>query len=207
MMKETQLDELLRAGPVPERDPEYWEQFPHAVTARLRHNDRERLAAAREMQSRVPLPWLRFRRAALGVGLACACLLLGLFICPWKPGRDLAEERRRAVLQRCFRETSALFPRQLRALVADSDGFGLVLAEQANLPTDVPIYVRVTSREKSQSAITFSGQQITLAGRKWEILLDARGNIIVIGENSVWSNSKPTLPDPSVRIEARRLSI
>jgi hypothetical protein len=53
--------------------------------------------------------------------------------------------------------------------------------------------------------VTFSGQEIQLAGETVTVLADARGGIILTGNKFVWSNTDRTYVGNHLKIEAKNL--
>src|ERR1051325_8398145 len=127
---DTRLDELLKSLRVPERSPGYWERFPKRVVAQLR--DRSNVAAGEKRS----LPFL-----AWGIGLATACLAVGLTVGLWLGGRNtggngpaqLAENRK------LFQEVAAMFPNRIQSIVVDANGVHLNLSDEANVPSSTPL--------------------------------------------------------------------
>jgi hypothetical protein len=192
-MTNAELDKLLKSAPTPERDAEYWDDFPGRVTRQLnpvRSPGFSRLG---------PHPT---RRWAWGLGLAAACAVAGFLLGSWRT-RVAAEERQWAAMQTYFREISAMFPNQLQAIVIDERGPRLVLSEQPDVPTSEPLFVRICRAQGCQSFITFSGQQIQVNGERYEVLSDARGHVLLVGQKLVWSSAEPSAGRLPYRIQAR----
>ena len=107
--------------------------------------------------------------------------------------------------QKLIRETMAMFPNRVRAIVQDEGGLSLVLAEGDDVPTSPPLYVQVCDGEKCSSLVTFSGQEVRLAGQKVMVLSDAQGGVILVGEGFLWSSDEPKQVAGQWRIQAREL--
>ena len=100
----------------------------------------------------------------------------------------------------------ALFPNQIRALVQDDGGeVKLVLSDTGDVPASPPLYVRISDGKHSSSFVTFSGQEIQVAGQNITVLADARGGIILAGSQFVWSSRERTSAAGHLKIEARNL--
>jgi hypothetical protein len=196
-MTNAELDQLLKSAPAPDRDAAYWEEFPDRVTRRLYQ------VCSPGFSRPAPHP---VRRWAWGLGLAAACIVAGFVVGSWRT-RVVAEQRQWATMQTYFREISALFPNQLRAIVIDERGPRLVLSEQPDVPTSEPLFVRICRAQGCQSFITFSGQQIQVNGELCDVLSDARGNVLLVGQNLVWSSAEPNAGRLPYRIQARALEV
>jgi len=156
------LDDILKSARVPERMPGYWEHFPKRVTSHIG------VVAASPRN----LWWW-------AIGFATACLLIGLGI-SLRPQRETTTD-----YAKLYREVAAMFPHQVRAIVADENGVRLVLADKANVPASPPLLVRLCQPQRCRSVITFSGQRVRLNGETVEVLADGRGEVLVVGERSV----------------------
>jgi hypothetical protein len=104
-----------------------------------------------------------------------------------------------------IRETLAMFPNRVRAIVQDEHGMNLLLSDQANVPDSTPIYVRICDGQHCSSLVTFSGQEIQIAGQKITVLSDASGGIILEGNTLVWSSSGTGELGRSLKVQARFL--
>ncbi len=194
-MDNLELEKKLKAAQVPARDAGYWESFPRGVQAALRAAPARHPASERR--------WLP--RLAWSGGAALACLMLGFAIGHWR-GR-MEQRDPAALLQngKMLREVMTLFPNRVRAIVQDEHGVQLVLADQPDVPVSTPIYVRLCDGQNCASLVTFSGQEIELAGQKVTVLADARGGIILTGNQFVWSSDEPVRTVSRLKIEACRL--
>ena len=104
-----------------------------------------------------------------------------------------------------IRETLALFPNRVRALMQDEHGLNLVLSDQENVPASAALYVRICDGKQCSSFVTFSGQEIQAAGQKVTVLADAHGGIILTGSRFVWSNTERPDAVGHLRVEAKNL--
>ena len=205
-MKNGQLEKCLKSAPVPERSLEYWEQFPTQVMSEIKRRE-----GAAEHSSPAPVDaevrwWPVFlSRLALSTGAALACVVLA-FLLGVRQGRHSAgSERQLAEAQKCYREIESLFPNQVEALVFDAQGMHLVLAEKDNVPASPPLYVTITGVKDVHRFVTFSGQRISVNGDSFEVLVDRQGDVLLVGQQSVWSSSEPGNKAGPYRIEARPL--
>jgi hypothetical protein len=104
-----------------------------------------------------------------------------------------------------IRETLAMFPGRVRAITQDERGLNLVLSDQPNVPPSTPLYVHVCDRKHCQSFVTFSGQEIQVAGQKISVLSDSQGKMILVGEDFVWSDKDQVHSGTRLEIEAKNL--
>jgi hypothetical protein len=211
-MKDTELNKILQGARPPERPAEYWEQFPPQIMAEIRRWEERAKApvrAGRPGSGAWCAPaWMAALRgkplAALGFSVVVVCLALGMagLWMGWSSAGGAAELAR---AQKCFRETAALFPHQLQAIVFDRLGARVVLAEKADVPASPPLYLKICGPEGCEQFVTFSGQQIRVNGDSLDVLVDRRGDVLVVGAQWVWSSAEPAGKAGRYRIEARPL--
>jgi hypothetical protein len=198
-MNNSELENLFKSAPVPDRSPEYWEQFPTRVTSQLKEQSP---APGVISQLRPKHFWLTPALCG-GFGLAVACLMVGFFLGYWK-GSGLSK-RQLASMQESYHELEELFPNQVQAIIFEGREVRLVLAERPEVPSSTPIAIQVTQKNSQRKFVTFSGQQIQINGETCEVLADAQGHIILLGKNWVWSDAGGQLHHEPYRIEARKL--
>jgi len=68
-----------------------------------------------------------------------------------------------------------------------------------------PIYVSICDGKNCSSFVTFSGQEVQVADQKMTVLADARGDIILTGDQFVWSNMERTHAGGHLQIKAKNL--
>jgi hypothetical protein len=191
-MNDPELDRLLEALDVPPRDDRYWREFPRRVTRELRREPvRQR-------------GWTEGRTAHWTWVAVPVCLALILAVAlNWRTTEPQSSPLlRNEVL---IHELIAMFPNRLRAILDDEQGLRLVLSEQADVPISTPLWVQLCRGTRCWSLVTFSGQEIPLDGESVMVLADARGGVLLMGEQFAWSSHDP-LPAPSgLRIEAAQL--
>ncbi len=194
-MNDFDLEKTLKTAQVPAWDEDYWESFPRGVLARLR-----------SAPARHPVERSWFPRLAWGGGLALACLVIGFALGQWH-GR-MAKSDPYALLQseKMLREVMTLFPDRVRAIVQDEHGMQLVLAEQPDVPASTPLWVKICDGKQCVALVTFSGQEIQVAGQKLTVLVNARGGIIFTGNRFAWSSDQPANAPGGLKIEARSLN-
>ena len=203
-MNNDELDKILKSARVPERAGDYWEKFPDRVMAKLHW--RKQNAEARQLARPRSSSFRFLRLPVFGAGLAVACIILGFGLGLRIGRQSIAPERAQlAEALKCYREIAGLFPNQIQSIVFDQKGAHLVLAEQPNVPASTPLYVKICGPAGCQRFVTFSGQQIRVNGDTFDVLVDRRGDVMVVGEQSVWSSSEPLHSVDGYRIEARPL--
>ena len=136
-------------------------------------------------------------------GFATACLVIGIGV--WHGRRQVSEVSSLAESARLIREVGALFPQRVRAIISGQSGVRLVLSDQADVPVSTPLWVSMCQGKRCQTIVTFSGQEIQLAGQSFEVLVDAWDNVLLVGQQTVWSSSEPARPLASLNIRAKTL--
>lgn len=195
-MKNSELNEILKAAKVPERPALFWEEFPRRVSTRLHWKTR---TTGQPSTNRFPrLGW-----ALAGVA---ACLLVGFFIGHWRGHEDAMAEN--SVLQngKVIAEMLAMFPNRVRAVVQDEHGLNVVLSDKDDVPVSTPLWISVCDGKHCSSVVTFSGQEVSIGRRKITVLADPEGKIILAGDSFVWSNGGPALAASQLKIEAKALT-
>lgn len=194
-MKDSELEKMLRQARVPERSAEYWDDFPRRALSKSRLRPE-----ARSVPEGVWLP-----RIAWGLGVAFACLVIGLFI-QRLPGTKEVDAFALLRDQKLLREVLTMFPNRVRAIQQDEHGVRLVLSENADVPPSPPLWVKICDGKHCRAVVTFSGQELDFAGEKVEVLADAQGQIMLVGNRFVWSSGEPQRATDHLRIQARALA-
>ena len=176
-MNNSELEKKLKAAHGPALPKNYQEAFPQMVLASLSSNPWKPAAAGHLGPSR--LAW--------GLAVA-ACVVLAFAVGDWR-GR-VAPVSAAGLLEntKLIRETLAMFPNQIRAIEQDERGINLVLSDKEDVPSSPPIYVRICDGKNCSSVVTFSGQEIQIAGQKVTVLSQSDGGIILVGNQFVWSS-------------------
>jgi hypothetical protein len=196
-MKKPELDSILKKARMPEIAEESLAMFPRQIVARLKRNE----PPARAAQNILPrLAWI--------FGLA-VCVVIAFALGHWSGRTETkaAPENDSLANVKIIRETLAMFPNRVRAIVQDERGLNLVLSDNADVPAASPLYVRICDGQHCSSLVTFSGQEIQIAGQKITVLADAQGGIILTGNQLVWSNTERTAADNHWKIEAKNLGM
>jgi hypothetical protein len=194
-MKPPELESILKKARLPEIPGESLEMFPRRIVARLKCNDVPNHAARKFSPQ---LAW------AFGL---MACIVIAFAIGHWrKPMEPAAIAANDSMMNiKLIRETLALFPNQVRAIVEDEHGMNLVLSDNNDVPASPPLYVRICDGQHCSSFVTFSGQEIQAAGQKITVLSDTHGGIILTGNQFVWSDTERTYAGDHLKIEAKNL--
>jgi hypothetical protein len=196
-MKNSELISILKKARKPEPPGEFWEEFPQQVARQL---SRTRMGSYRSKAN-----W--FPRLAWGLATAI-CILAAFVIGHWRGQMKTKIAAPNDVLQnvKFVQETLAMFPNQVRAIVRDEHGLNLILSNNDNVPASSPIYVRICDGKNCSSCVTFSGQEIEMAGQKMTILSDATGGVIVTGRWFAWSSDSPGSTGGNLKIETKSLN-
>jgi len=194
-MNKSELNSILKKARLPEVSGESLEDFPRRVAARLSRND----PPPRRARNFWPgLAW--------GAGLA-ACLVIAFAAGHWRGRVEMESAAAKDPLAnlKLIRETLAMFPNHVRAIVQDEQGLKLVLSDSGGVPASPAIYVRICDGAHCSSFVTFSGQEIQVAGQKVTVLSDPRGEIILTGAQFVWSSAGRNTAANPLKISAQNL--
>ncbi len=112
------------------------------------------------------------------------------------------EEDAAAIL---LREFSALYPNQVRAIIQDSRGIQLTLADKPDVAPAQALVLKVCQARGCEEIIPFSGQNIEVAGHQVTVRAERGGRVILDGEQFLWSSDLKGNPAPGIHIESRRL--
>jgi hypothetical protein len=192
-MKKPELDSLLRRARLPEPSEESLEMLPRRIVARLKRND---------------LPPRRAQKflAAIGWAFGLVICVILVIILNHRPAQKEAIPSKDVLANaKVIRETLAMFPNRVRAIVEDERGTSLILSQTDDIPASTPLYVHICDGQHCSSFVTFSGQEIQVAGQKMTALSEADGGIILTGNQFVWSNNGRTYANNHLKIEAKNL--
>lgn len=194
-MNNPELESLLKKARLPETPEESLAMLPRRIVASIQRNDPP-VRRARKLSPH--LAW--------AFGLA-VCVVIAIAIAPGRgptekekiPAQDILASAKLVL------ETLAMFPNRVRAIVEDERGLNLVLSDHNDVPASTPIYIRIGDGRRASSLVTFSGQEVEIAGQNVTVLSDARGGIILTGNQFVWSNTRPIVGNTGLKISAKNL--
>lgn len=195
-MNNSELDARLKAAREPALPTEYTAAFPQTVLTNLRSSSWKRGSTRRSLLPR--LTW--------GLGTV-ACVLLAFTLGHWRGHVEKNSGQDVLANAKLIQGTLAMFPNQVRAIVRDTQGLKLVLTDGPEVPASNPIYVRISNGNISFSLVTFSGQEIQIAGQKLTVLSQPDGGIILEGDKFVWSSRETVYAGKKLGIEARNLDL
>ena len=205
-MNKSELNFILKKARTPQPPEEFWREFPQQVARQLNRGSDVSVAKRIGDETLPPRSW--FPRLAWGFA-AAICMLMAFAIGHWRGQMETktAAAASSDILENAkfIRETLAMFPNQIRAIVKDKRGLNLILSEKENVPSSPPLYVHICDGKNCSSFVTFSGQEIQIAGQKLTVLSDARGGIILAGNEFVWSSDEQALAKNNLKIEAKQL--
>lgn len=174
-----------------------------SVDAAILHSANERMTSIRE--KRFP----RIASSLLWPLAAAACLILawlalhsGTGTRKTSPPLIAQQEDAAAVI---LREFSALYPNQVKAIILDSRGIQLSLADHPDVAPGKALVFNVCQPRGCEKIITFSGQNIEVAGHQVTVREETGGRVTLDGERFLWSSDFNGNPQPGIRIESRRL--
>jgi hypothetical protein len=164
------------------------------------------LGGPRELKKEVT-PWRQpTYRIGLIWGTALAvCLAIVLATPHWHGERRHTSAENILQNTTFIRETLAMFPNRVRAIVQDEHGLNVILSDQGEIPPSTPFYVHVCDGSHCASYVTFSGQEIQVDGQHISVLADRQGKMILVGENFLWSDKDRIYPDNRWKVEAKNL--
>ena len=194
-MTNSELERLLKTAKVPGRENSFWESFAQSVTRKIRQNPARPDATRSNLKPNFAL-W--------GIGMATACLVIG-FSFGFRNGHSRGTNEQLAAARKYFQEVESLFPNQMRAIVFENGEARLLLSDKPDVPTSSPLFVKICSGKNCRSLVTFSGQRIQIDGEAFEVLSDHKGQILLVGNNSVWSSGDP--PTKNRFIQAQPLEL
>ena len=128
-------------------------------------------------------------------GLAvAACMVLALWLGP-RSSPEGPEPLWVTANARLFSELTELFPNTLRAVITDGEQSRIVLSEGTRVGGTEPVLLRLCNHGDCLTIVTFSGEQIEVGRMKFEVLTGGQGEVLLVGEDFVWSRKdSPGLP-------------
>lgn len=110
---------------------------------------------------------------------------------------------------RVLDQVAAVFPGKLQAVVERNGQVDVQLAEGEIAPSEQPVLLVLKRGSESVKVLSYSGREVclNLDGRKTclEMLAQENGEVIVSGEQFLWSRQNPSALD-GYRVEASALS-
>ena len=156
---------------------------------------------------RNPVPWLRLATLA-----AAACIALALVFAARSRsggGAVAAATSSDRADARLLAEMEALFPGQLDAVVATGNDIAVELAQEPGATASQRLAITLQRGASTVRVLGYSGRKVCLAldGRRecFEPLLTADGQVILAGDDFVWSEENPS-PLAGYHIRARALA-
>ncbi len=195
-MNRSELDAILKKARLPRPPEEFWEEFPQQVARQL---NRQTMEASRPRRNWLPrLAWAM---------VTAVCVVIAFAVGHWRGKIETQTGPQQDILAnaKLVRETLAMFPNQVRAIVEDGRGLHLVLSDSGAVPSSSPLYIRVCDGKNCSSLVTFSGQEIQVGGQTMTVLADTQGGIILMGKDFVWSSDEKTDAAGRLKIEAKNL--
>lgn len=194
-MNDAKLNRILKSAEPPRRPDEYWQDFPDRVVRQLNRPMPPEHRAAR---------WLP--RLVWAGGVAAVCIIVGFILGHRFAGPESADGNGQLLQsEKLIREVLAMFPNRVRAIVKDESGIQLVLSDADDIPDSTPLWVKVCRGEHCTTLVTFSGQELQIAGQKLTVLSDASGGVILTGDRFAWASDDPKPGTQNLMIQARAL--
>lgn len=194
-MNNAELNRILKAAKAPEPSEEFRAQLPKRVTSRLHWK-----TAPTEKRSTNWLP--RFAWTMAGVAV---CLVVGFLIGHSRGHDEAVAENGFLQNEKVIKEMLAMFPNRVRAVVQDEHGLNVVLSDKDDVPTSVPLWVKICDGKNCSVVVTFSGQQVRVNNKDWDVLASSKGQVIVTGNDTVWAAGSAQNNSGKYRIEAAQL--
>jgi hypothetical protein len=197
-MNNDELRQILQqAGPL-HPPAGYWEDFPDQVAFRLARGDPDKARAA-SAPSRPRWVW--------AAAFAAAAIVAAILVFPAARKPAPLSPGQVAGMREYLRQVETLFPNQVRAIIFDSNGPRLLLADKPDVPGLSALLLNVCGAGGCQRIITFSGQQVTVNGDLCDVLLDGRENILLVGRRTLWSAGQTGAAPSGWNINAQRLEL
>jgi hypothetical protein len=192
-MNKDDLDRILKGAKAPERQDDYWNEFPARVIRGLQSGSPS-LSRAR------PSPW------RLGGALAAAAAL-GLVIgfALWHRHQPQGDDYASLRDGRVLREMQIQYPGRLQAVIQDQDGLHTQLSEAADVPMSDPVLLEIRDGRDHRVVVTFSGQLVRCGGKNVMVLSDAAGQVMLVGEGFFWSRQASAGLSQALKIQAEQM--
>jgi hypothetical protein len=179
-----------------------------AAAARARHRAVTAFENREAFAEQKPAPWRWF-----AAGAAATACVLALLVAMW-PHRDADTPPRNASTDRAdaklLAEMEALFPGQLDAVIASGGEISIKLAPERGATNSQRLAITLRRGASIVRVLGYSGRRVCLDldGKRecFEPLLNAAGQVILAGENFVWSPERPSALD-GYRVTAKALTV
>jgi hypothetical protein len=196
-MNDAELNRILKSVEPPHRPKEYWDEFPNDMSRQLNR------PLPRERRQTNWLP-----RLAWAGSFAAICVLTGILIGHHLGQTKLADANGQSLQnEKLIREVMAMFPNRVRAILKDEAGLHLVLADDADVPASTPLWVKICQGAQCTTLVTFSGQEVDVAGQKMTVLADAEDGVILVGDRFAWASDETNGNVQDLKIQAKPLQI
>src|SRR5258707_11593608 len=128
-MNKSEIESILKKARLPEIPEESLEIFPRRLVARIKRND----PPVRTPRNILPrLAWI------FGLAVCVIVLATGHWRGRMETKADMENDSLTSL--KLVRETLAMFPDRVRAIVQDEHGLNLVLSENEDVPASPPLY-------------------------------------------------------------------
>ncbi len=196
-MNDAELNQILKNANPPERPADYWQEFPAQVQRQLNRP---------LPPQRGPMRW--WPRLAWTGAIATACVIGGFLMGHRFAGIEIADDHSQILQsQKLIQEVTAMFPNRVRAIVKTESEWQLILSDDANVPASTPLWVEVRQGGRCTTLVTFSGQEVQVAGQKMTVLADAGNGVILVGDRFAWSSADSKAGLRDLKIQARPLQM
>lgn len=194
-MNDAELNRILKSAATPTRSEEYWAEFPDQVRRQLNRSLPPERRGAR-----------RFSRLVWAGGFAVVLVLAGFLVGRHFGHGEMANGNGQLLQnEKLIREVMAEFPNRVRAIVKDDSGLRLVLSDDADIPASTPLWVRICQGAHCTTLVTFSGQEVEVAGQRMTVLADSADGVILVGDRFAWASDGPKTGVQNLKIQARAL--
>ena len=178
-MNHHELDALLRNSRPPDWPQAHWETFPAQVVRRVRESESRADVFGHRGDLHRPGSWGRGWPSP-----PAWCWLSG-----WDPGspREGLDPQLVTASARLLSELTGLFPNTFRAVIIEGNQSRILLSEGESARGTEPVLVRLCHNGECLTIVTFSGERIEVGALQFEVLAGGQGDVLLVGEDFVWS--------------------